>query len=78
MSVIKDALDAMREVSPDQNERKYGTLTPLKSAQAKIMPAAFGFHPDDTIWGPDQAKYVVQLAVNYVHGRPGRRADFAS
>lgn len=70
-SELVEISDAINEVitrllgsgDPDQNEKKYGALTLLQSAQAKIMPAAFGFHPDDTIWGPDQAKRIADIRV---------------
>lgn len=70
-SELVEITDAINEVidrilasgDSDQYETKYGTLTLLQSAQAKIMPAAFGFHPDDTIWGPVQAKQIEAIRV---------------
>ncbi len=65
-SELVEISDAINEVlarllgsnDPSQDEKKYGTLTLLQSAQSKIMPAAFGFRPDDTPWGPEQAKRI--------------------
>lgn len=63
---ISDAIGhAIRHTLNDgdasQNEKKYGTLTLLQDAQAKILPVAFGFHPRETIWGPEQARRIVEI-----------------
>ena len=47
----------------ERHEKRYGTLTLLHEAQAKILPTAFGFTIDDTPWGPARAQQIAQLRV---------------
>lgn len=47
----------------ERHEKQYGTLTLLHEAQAKILPAAFGFTIDDTPWGPARAQQIAELRV---------------
>lgn len=63
---ISDAISAtldryLADGDPENHEKKYGTLTLLHKAQAKILPAAFGFSIDDTPWGPARAKQIKDL-----------------
>lgn len=47
----------------ERHERRYGTLTLLHEAQAKILPDAFGFTIKDTPWGPARAQQIAELRV---------------
>lgn len=47
----------------ERHEKQYGTLTLLHEAQAKILPAAFGFTIDDTPWGSARAQQIAELRV---------------
>ncbi|WP_018079188.1 hypothetical protein [Thiobacillus denitrificans] len=63
---ISDAITEMirktlADGDAEMHEKKYGTLTLLQEAQGKIMPVAFGFHPDETMWGPEQTKRIVKV-----------------
>lgn len=57
----------------EMHEKKYGTLTLLQETQGKIMPLAFGFHPEETVWGPEQAKHIVE--VRRRQGLPDRATE---
>ncbi len=48
---------------PELLEQKYGTLTLLHEAQAKILPVAFNFTLADTDWGPQRAQRIAELRV---------------
>lgn len=54
---------ALAEGDPEGHEKRYGTLTLLHEAQAKILPAAFGFTIDDTPWGPERSTRIAALRV---------------
>lgn len=55
---LVEVSDAISEVlgriiaagDPDKHETKYGTLTLLHQAQAKITPIALGFKIEETAW----------------------------
>lgn len=75
---ISDAIvQAIRKTLADgdasQDEKKYGTLTLLQEAQAKIMPVAFGFHPAETVWGAEQAKRIAEIRKQ--QGLPDKATD---
>lgn len=46
---------------PERHEKQYGTMTLLHEAQAKILPVAFNFTLDDTVWGPERAQRISEL-----------------
>lgn len=61
---ISAALDrALAEGDPEGHEKRYGMLTLLHEAQAKILPVAFNFRIDDTDWGPERAQQIAALRV---------------
>ncbi len=65
---ISDAISAtlgqyLAAGDTERHEKRYGTLTLLHEAQAKILPAAIGFTIDDTPWGPARAQQIAKLRV---------------
>lgn len=46
-----------------EQREKYGTLTLLHEAQAKILPVAFSFTINDTTWGPARSQQIADLRV---------------
>lgn len=61
---ITDVLNrSLAAGDPEGHEKRYGTLTLLHEAQAKIMPVAFNFRIEDTDWGPARAREIAELRV---------------
>lgn len=78
LAEISDAISLMiRETLADGDaegyETKYGTLTLLQDAQAKILPVAFGFGPSDTSWAASQAEQI--KSVRRAWGLPVEATD---
>lgn len=54
---------ALSTGDPERHEKRYGTLTLLHEAQAKILPVAFSFTINDTPWGPARSQQIADLRV---------------
>lgn len=65
---ISDAISSVLDLAlckgdPDGHEKRYGTLTLLHEAQAKILPVAFSFTINNTVWGPARSQQIADLRV---------------
>lgn len=71
---ISEVLTRLIETGdPEQHESKYGTLTLLHEAQAKLTPVAFGFSLDQTSWGPEREAEIVEIRRK--QGLPDKATD---
>lgn len=78
LAEISDAISLMirktlADGDADGHEKKYGTLTLLQEAQAKILPVTFGFTASDTSWAVEQAEQI--KAVRRACGLPYEATD---
>lgn len=62
-AIVHELAHYLDSGDPEHHEKKYGTLTLLHEAQAKILPIAFGFTLYDTTWGPERAKRIAALRI---------------
>lgn len=78
LAEIADAISLMIDKTlangdTEGHEKKYGTLTLLQDAQAKILPVTFGFAPSDTSWAAPQAEQI--KSVRRAWGLPDDATD---
>lgn len=63
---INDAIairitDLLDRSDPDRDETTSGTLTLLHEAQKRLLSACFNISMDETTWGTEQGRRIVQL-----------------